>query len=189
MNMESFSKVWTIIHVTVVRFSDVGHCCLQGGAPVSHSPRSGTSAICDAVFTLPLPIMIFFRAFPIAAQGVLAFATGATAGLAGTFVVARSVWMCAQAQGTSADATVSKLHELHGVRDDTKPRQVRQARKHLCGLPCTLNPSLHFCHARSQWRCRAYSTCGFDAICAMHGMQTSPAGTSPRAGGSDERKL
>ena len=71
------------------------------------------------------PCLCHYLPLSPVAQGVLAFVTGATAGLAGTFVVARSVWMCAQAQGTSADATVSKLHGLHGVRDDTTPRQVR----------------------------------------------------------------
>jgi len=56
---------------------------------------------------------------------VLAFTTGGIAGLAGSFVVAKAVWSCAQKQGEMADDWIAQLHVVSGTQTTQAPaRQV-----------------------------------------------------------------
>ena len=56
---------------------------------------------------------------------MLAFTTGGVAGLAGSFVVAKAVWSCAQKQGETADEWIAQMHAVSGVRSTQPPaRQV-----------------------------------------------------------------
>ena len=51
-------------------------------------------------------------------EGCLAFATGAGAGGAASFIVLRAVRQRAQTLGDSADERIVKLRTLHGTSDD-----------------------------------------------------------------------
>ena len=73
-------------------------------------------------------------------QVVLAFATGAVAGLAGTFQVTQTVWHSAQQQGEAADAFVVKLHKLQGSHHDAPRRQVRFSAPACNSLACVCSP-------------------------------------------------
>ena len=68
-------------------------------------------------------------------QGVLAFATGGIAGIAGTYVVARQVWVRAQKQGELADSHAHQLHELSGLHDD-EPKYEKVRRSFLLLSSC-----------------------------------------------------
>ena len=51
-------------------------------------------------------------------ESVLALATGAGAGVAASFMVARQVWLGAQAHGDLAEATADEFRKLRGERPD-----------------------------------------------------------------------
>ena len=56
-------------------------------------------------------------------EGVLAFSTGAAAGLAATFYIRRTVWLKAQEQGQAADDCIADLHAVHHGTSDEPPRR------------------------------------------------------------------
>ena len=57
-------------------------------------------------------------------ESILAVATGAGAGGAATFMIAREVWQRAQAQGDAIDSTCLQLQKLRGDKPELPPQVV-----------------------------------------------------------------
>ena len=67
----------------------------------------------------------FFSCALLAFQGLLAFTTGGIAGAAGSYIILKSVWTCAQSHHDAANECITELRSLRGANDLAPPHKVR----------------------------------------------------------------
>ena len=67
----------------------------------------------------------FFPCALLAFQGLLAFTTGGIAGAAGSYIILKSVWTCAQSHHDAANECITELRSLRGANDLAPPHKVR----------------------------------------------------------------